>query len=624
MSHENENSIVWPQYVPKYWRLNSSDALKLLASTNSSPSKPLIASDMPKCHAVYVKLSDGVKLAVDYWLPKEISAGERVPAVLTVTRYWRSLEPIQRKAEYDTNARQALEWARQGFAYIIVDPRGSGASFGSRKAEHSAEEMRNTAEMVEWAAQQKWCNGWIATEGGSYAGNAAELACVHNPRGLGAVIGRYTDFHGFETVGYPGGIHNLYVLLVWSALTRLLDGGDASVLSAKGASLEPKRVDHDIKGEQRAKAIAEHRYNFNIGDEALKIEFSDDSAGDDGASRNDVSLISYRSDIEKSRVPQFVLASWLDAATADGALQRFCAMPNLPMRVVIGAWSHMTANPADPYGKLKVPDLNEQISEYAEFLKGCIHSPDSFPPREIRYYTLNEDRWRSTEIWPPKGHSRECLYFSADRKLSRIEPEEDNAHDHYDVDFSASTGLHNRWRTQVGGGAVIYGDRRNADEKLLCYTSAPLDADCMITGYPLVTLHLSTNKSDASVFCYLEEVAPDGKVTYLTEGELRALHRRSTHKKSPNPLVGPYRRFLKRDAQHMKPGEPAELSFRMLPVSVLVSAGHSLRVAIAGADADTFAIFPDTSPQRWTLHRSITRLSKVEIPVIRKSALQEK
>ena len=50
----------------------------------------------------------------------------------------------------------------------------------------------------------------------------------------------------------------------------------------------------------------------------------------------------------------------------------------------------------------------------------------------------------------------------------------------------------------MGGGDVIYPDRRKEDDKLLTYTSAPLTSDVRITGTPIVTVHMSTTATDGN------------------------------------------------------------------------------------------------------------------------------
>ena len=42
--------------------------------------------------AVHVAMRDGVKLAADVLLPKGLAPEERIPALVSQTRYWRSTE----------------------------------------------------------------------------------------------------------------------------------------------------------------------------------------------------------------------------------------------------------------------------------------------------------------------------------------------------------------------------------------------------------------------------------------------------------------------------------------------------------------------------------------------------
>ena len=42
--------------------------------------------------SVYIPMRDGVQLAVDVVLPKDLEAGARIPALLSQTRYWRAKE----------------------------------------------------------------------------------------------------------------------------------------------------------------------------------------------------------------------------------------------------------------------------------------------------------------------------------------------------------------------------------------------------------------------------------------------------------------------------------------------------------------------------------------------------
>jgi hypothetical protein len=47
-------------------------------------------SGWPTLRSLYVPMPDGVRLAVDVWLPSRTTAGARLPTVLETDRYWRA------------------------------------------------------------------------------------------------------------------------------------------------------------------------------------------------------------------------------------------------------------------------------------------------------------------------------------------------------------------------------------------------------------------------------------------------------------------------------------------------------------------------------------------------------
>jgi putative CocE/NonD family hydrolase len=190
-----------------------------------------------------------------------------------------------------------------------------------------------------------------------------------------------------------------------------------------------------------------------------------------------------------------------------------------------------------------------------------------------------------------------------------------DAADTYEADYGHGTGHSSRWNTLLTGGPVDYPDRAEQDERLLIYESAPLEADTEVTGHPLVTLHVASTADDGAFFVYLEDVDPSGRVVYVTEGQLRALHRKLSGGDPPYAQVIPHRTFSRADAAPLVPGKPAELTFDLLPTSYLFRAGHRIRVALACADKDHFALIPPTPPTI-TVYREARRASHVVLPVV--------
>ena len=316
-----------------------------------------------------------------------------------------------------------------------------------------------------------------------------------------------------------------------------------------------------------------------------------------------------------------VWCGWLDADVCEGALSRYLTFRN-PQQLIIGPFSHGLDFNAEPFlapsqHTPPEPAVEQQNRMMADFFDRLLR-PEVSNPIEfgIRYYTMGEGQWHETKVWPPQGSdSTTRLYFEANHALSSTPPVAISAGDMYPVSFAASTGKNNRWTTELNLD-ILYPDRSGEDSKLLVYTGAPLATDVEISGSPMVVLEVASTATDGAVFAYLEDVAPDGHVTYLDEGELRAVNRKQmdAHERPYNSLC-PASSNSRRDAQPLVPGKPAELKFSMWPTSILLRKGHQIRVALAGADAGVFRRYPPAGDVTWTVYRQSALASYVELPM---------
>jgi putative CocE/NonD family hydrolase len=126
---------------------------------------------------------------------------------------------------------------------------------------------------------------------------------------------------------------------------------------------------------------------------------------------------------------------------------------------------------------------------------------------------------------------------------------------------------------------------------------------------------MSSSEADGAVIVYLEDVAQDGTVYYITEGQLRLIHRKvSPTGESPYCLQVPYHSFKECDSEPITPGEVVEVTFGLNPTSVLVRRGHSLRVAISGADKGTFTRVPEDATPIFHIYFQEGRLSYIDLP----------
>jgi len=593
------------------------------------------AAGYPRLQSVYVPMRDGVNIAVDVWLPETIRPKEQVPTIIEATRYWRALDLVYGTLERDRNYEKASRANAMGYAMAFVDARGSGASEGTRPYEMTVEEINDYAEVIDWIVSQPWSSGKVATFGISYSGNTAEVIPATQHPAVAAAAPIFQDFNWIEYLIMPGGVKLDFFLEDWGELIAALDRND--ICAAE--DLEPvqcsrvkqfvrgvKPVDGDPFGIFLERAIDQHAMNIKVHEAMDDWDFHDDPMGPlgitDAYSRANPS--GYTDLLEAAGTPLFVRVGWLDAATTNGALSRYNTVSN-PQHVIIGPWSHGGRHDTDPFNPPNepvYPPLEMQVFEMVTFFNRYMKRDEPRPiESSIKYYTLGSGEWNTTETWPPDGYDDVTWYFQNDGALNTTAPNTKVGSDHYTIDFTATTGMDNRWRTNAGGYDVVYPDRRHEDEKLLTYTSAPLERDTVVTGTPVVTLHVRSTHEDGAFFVYLEDVAPDGRVTYVTEGQLRGVCRALAEEEPAFAKFGPHRTFLRDDAKPLVPGEVAELRFELWATSVEFKQGHRIRVAIAGADKDNFARYPEEGAPAITVERNAVYPSHIVLPTEQNSLL---
>ena len=598
------------------------------------PGDALLPSGDRRNIAQYVTMRDGVRLAVDVWLPVQLEPGTTLPTAMKTTRYWRAtaIGPLRRlkmALRQDDPAtlvpRDVRAYNEAGYAVALVDVRGSGASFGERPSEFGREEALDLGEVAGWISEQSWSNGRVGTWGVSYEGNTAAMAAVGGNRALTAIAPQYADFYAHAQLVWPGGVFAGGFIRDWGALVGAMDRNEICVLAGvQGVKCRmvqlaaPGVKPVDGGGDLLDEAVAGHR-TPDVGAGAELLEFKDDPWGETGMSMTEVSIHGYEPEIEASGVAVYSWAGWMDVGTVDGALALFSTFSN-PVRLSIGPWSHGGGYNTDPFlpdDAQTDPSSSEQRRMLFDFFDHYVRQESSEPAQgvgEISYYTFGEG-WRTSPYWPPAGMTSTRWYFGPDGTLGPTPPTEDDAYDEYAVDFSHTTGAQTRWHTQLGGGDVVYGDRSAQDEKLLTFTSEPLDQDVEITGAIEVDLHVASSVEGGAFFGYLEIVGPDGTSRYVTEGQLRALHRKECEGDPPYPVWGPCHTFARADAHPLVPGEVANVRFGFYNTSVLVPAGHRIRISLGGHYASVFDRYPTEGQPVWTVHRSTDRPSGVMIPM---------
>ena len=584
--------------------------------------------------SVHIPMQDGVQLAADVVLPKNLLRGQKLPTLLSQTRYWRAME-LRKPFRWFLSAEMLNPdfkdfmpfFASQGYAQLIVDVRGTGASTGIWEYPWDNKSFKDAYEIIDWIISQPWSNGAVGAHGISYLGTTGELLAACNHPAVKAVLPMFNHPDAYTQIAFPGGIFNHRFVETWGRFDRDLDNnltpqefGWLGKLFVEGV----KPVDDDQGREKLALAIRDHAQNGDSLSLAQALTYRDDLHPDIGICADDLAVHKYRVDIENSSAVTCGWGSGMDAGTADAVLQRFLTYRN-NVRGVIGAWEHGGRYNASPYASAPrpaVPDLHGQWQEMLRFFDDYLKHDEitTGSTRQLYYYTMGAEEWRITHQWPPEGVTYERWYLASGNTLSPNLPPAGSGEDKYTIDFEATTGALNRW-WEMGGienKTVSYPDRTMADRRLLTYTSTPLQEDIEITGHPIATIFITSTAADEAFFVYLEDVDPQGEVIYVTEGQLRAIHRKVLKQETPVSTTVPYHTFRQADAEELTPEQITELTFGLLPTSVLIRKGHRIRIAIAGHDAGTFSRIPAEGQPVITVVHNEAYASSINLPVLRK------
>ncbi|MCW3475772.1 CocE/NonD family hydrolase [Limobrevibacterium gyesilva] len=554
----------------------------------------------------YVTMRDGVRLAVDVHLPE--GAGP-VPAILILTPYYRRFR-LALGAPPDTEAAPGAAKFRdlfvpRGYALVVVDVRGTGASFGTRDSFRSPRERDDHAEIADWVVRQPWSNGAIGATGISYVGAAADFLASTGHPAVRAIAPLFSVWDTWSNHYYPGGLLLNRLAETYDALMVGLDHDRRDLLAATAYFGNPHfqgpmPVDGD-NGAMAQQAVAEHLGNFRMVDFIREFPCRDDALPyNPGFTGTSFSPFAYAANL-RSDVAVYCVSGWMDGAGfSNGAISRFLSLPNPNKHLLLGPWDHGARSNVSPWRRTVVPEFpwtTEILRFFDHYLMG--HDTGLQHESPVHSYTIGAESWHEAQSWPPQV-------------APTVMPLDGGT---YQADFAIGTGANTRYgRLAAFDVRDYYADWHGRDAKMLCSTGEKLARDTVLTGHPVLTLHLSCSEPDAAIHAYLEDVAPDGTCRYVTEGMLRALHRQESAAPALHQVVGPRHSFARADAKPLVPGEVTELRVALLPTSWMFRAGHRIRVAIAAADSDNFGQVPHGRPPVLTIAGG---RSRIELPLTR-------
>jgi len=614
--------------------------------------------------SLYLPMRDGARIAIDVHLPKHAQAGRRLPTILRMTRYLRALAHRNRIADwldvartFDLYAQMRARFLATGYAWVDVDVRGTGASSGTWTSPWHAEQVRDSGEVVDWIVKQPWSTGRVGSLGISYDGTAAEMLLVAKHPAVRAVAPLFSLYDVYADVAFPGGIHLAWFTEAWGRYNAALDrnafheafatpihlvarvaANDPSPRGAErlsawlgrrdkqlftqltervlGAAIRGVRdVERPGDGTPDARALADRAHNLDVHAGARKVTHRDDLGLVESHPELTIDSFSphhHASELRASGAAIYSYSGWRDGAYPHSAIKRHLAVATAGSRLTLGPWAHTGRLAIHAFETGRASEFDHAGELIAFFDEHLRERPSVGDGRPVHYFTTGEERWKASSSWPPPGFEPEALHLAAGGALRSPAPTTEHRVVHR-IDPSIGTGERSRWRSLLSMVPGDYPDRRAREARLLVWESAELARPVEVSGHAELVLHASFDRGpDGQVFAYLEDVAPDGSINYVTEGQLRARHRaRSSSAAYLTPGVP--RSYEARDARELEGDEIVELAVCLLPCSHLFRLGHRIRIAVGCADADHFAPPPGRATEL-SIHMGPSAPSRLVLP----------
>lgn len=525
----------------------------------------------------YIEMRDGVKIAVNVERPAK--NGQAVDGQFPVI-WHHSLSASRAERDGTGGSGSAFNkmpsLAKFGYVVVQVARRGNGQSFGVRRGYHDRNEAQDAYEITQWLAEQPWSDGNVGLYGCSNTGDAALHAMTVQPPALKAVFAGCFSWHKFDAFRRGG------IFAQW--------GTGAMRTIEEDMKIQP--LDGDEDKVLLRHAAEEHQLSTNLLAMWKSLPYRDSYSPLVGSRFwSEGSNASYLDQIKRSGIPLYVLGGWHDELRDQGMIT-FLNIPNT--RVVMGPWQHCV-NDDFP--------LFEEIHRFFDYhLKGLPTGIKEQP--KIHYFTMQGGKsgvWKASDQWPLANHSDNVLYLAG----TSLKPTVDK---HHSLDFMTKK----ETTCQLQG---PFSQPCSEHEAGLSYVADKLEKPLVVTGHPVVDMWIDSSTDDANIFAYLEDIAPDGKVTVVTEGRLKASMRKEATAPWKMPKAVPWHRNFVEDSQPLIPHEAVNLRFDMLPTSWEFKKGHRIQVSVTGSDyRERLRAFSEQQ-QKITIYSGKQYQSQIILPI---------
>lgn len=418
------------------------------------------------------------------------------------------------------------------YIFVITDWRGF---YGSKKAAYIGSPDRGSDgySTVEWIAAQSWSNGKVGTWGPSALGKVQYQTAQKRPPHLVCicplVAGPQFEYQEY----YPNGVlRTEYV----------------EQLDQLGFGLTPSLMAHPYYDATWTYSETLNHYTDSL------------------------------------QVPVLMIGGWYDH-NVELMLDCFKGMKNGPVssvknkhKLVMGPWVHGGHGAArvgsSLQGQLSYPNaenINDSMAlKFFDFyLRQVQNSWDNMPV--VSYYQMGENKWLSSNNWPPTGVVNTDYYMNKSGLLTKTGPSSgnDTLCFTYDPTKPSPTIGGCTLRNDLDQGPYDQSISVENRGDILVFTSDVLISPITVKGNVVVNLKVSSDQLDTDFDVRFTDVYPDGKSMLLNDACFRMRFRNG---------------FTKALEAMMTPGTVYNCNIVLPATCITFGAGHRFRIDISSSN----------------------------------------
>lgn len=594
---------------------------------------------------VEIPMADGVVLRADVRYPTDASGAPApgpFPIVLTQSAYGKDSAGFMRLVSYEglgpvlenampsvvDVAKQIADAAgygdyfvRRGYINVIVDIRGTGSS-GGQWSILQPQEREDSKRVIQWAAGLPNSTGEIGLWGLSYLGMSELMtAGVSEPGSpVKALFPLMPGNHAYLDLLLHDGFYNTAFLasMLQFPITLLPQLDPILGLYREPGKMMSVFVDHLIS-HLRPEGTWPSVLNALLdGERAYNGPYWESRAIDNVIGQ-----------IAANDIPTYLVGGQYDLLQ-DGTPRTFAALQNAyaqrgqygPMpadasssgrfQLLMGPWFHI-----QPGVQRNTADLDMhaiQLAWFDRWLKDDHNGIDE-TRTPLHAIDLNGNVIESA-TYPVRETPTQNLYLAEGGRLTTDRPTTPTGSDQLNfspvnagticnASFSRNfSGVYEMLTTLAGvdDPCAQFPGHPNLPPLLVNpqYTTEPF-AEPTVLGGPIgATLFAVSNKPASAFSVTVQDIAPDGTATALTDGQLagnfRALDEERTWRAPDGSVLGAFHPSTRESLLPVIPGEVTEYNVKVRPAFHVFQPGHRLQVTIGTGDAPTHIFNPKDYP----------------------------